>query len=147
MWLYLCNQSVLFKNNYATIKFVFVIGLRQTVALLKSRYYSNLLHPNLPPQQPHPSNVLRLNEPYAQCDQIGRFIGLWATFQSLWQQLICPNLLHSYAIFVKVSKSLIFLVKSFLGNFYRHLALFYWSHCDHKMKFCKIIGKVCSNSD
>ena len=21
-----------------------------------------------------------------QCDQIGKFIGLWATFQSLWQQ-------------------------------------------------------------
>ena len=30
-----------------------------------------------------------------QCDQIGRFIGVWATFQSLWQQLICPNLPHS----------------------------------------------------
>ena len=30
-----------------------------------------------------------------QCDQIGQFIGLWATFQSLWQQLICPNLQHS----------------------------------------------------
>ena len=30
-----------------------------------------------------------------QCDQIGRFDGLWATFQSLWQQLSCPNLLHS----------------------------------------------------
>ena len=29
-----------------------------------------------------------------QCDQIGRFIGLWAPF-SLWQQLICPNLPHS----------------------------------------------------
>ena len=29
------------------------------------------------------------------------------------------------AIFVKVSKSLIFLVKSFSGNFYRHLATFY----------------------
>ena len=28
------------------------------------------------------------------------------------------------AIFVKVSKSIIFLVKSFLGNFYRHLAIF-----------------------
>ena len=27
-----------------------------------------------------------------QRDQIGRFIGLWATFQCLWQQLICPNL-------------------------------------------------------
>ena len=23
-----------------------------------------------------------------QCDQIWRFIGLWATFQSLWQRLI-----------------------------------------------------------
>ena len=46
-------------------------------------------------------------------DQIGRFIGLWANFQSLWQQLICPNLPHSSAIFVKVPKSLIF----------------YWNHC------------------
>ena len=30
-----------------------------------------------------------------QCDQIGRFIGLWATFQSPWQQLFCPNLPRS----------------------------------------------------
>ena len=30
-----------------------------------------------------------------KCDQIVRFIGFWATFQSLWQQLIYPNLLHS----------------------------------------------------
>ena len=64
-----------------------------------------------------------------QSDQTGRFIGLWATFQSLWQNFICPNLLYSQAIFVKMPKSLIFLVKSFLGNFYRHLAIFYWSHC------------------
>ena len=35
-------------------------------------------------------------------------------------------------MFVKVSKSLIFLVKSFLGNFYRHLAIFYWSHWHHR---------------
>ena len=63
-----------------------------------------------------------------QCDQIGRFIVLWATFQSLWRQLICPNLLHCLAIFVKVSKSLIFLVKLFWRDFYRHLAIFYWSH-------------------
>ena len=62
-----------------------------------------------------------------QCDQIGRFIELWATFQCIWKQLICPNPPHSEAIFVKVSKSLIFLMKSFLGNFYRHLALFIWS--------------------
>ena len=28
-----------------------------------------------------------------------------------------------------MSKSFIFLVKSYLGNFYRHLAIFIWSHC------------------
>ena len=66
---------------------------------------------------------------HTQCDQIGRFIGLLATFQSLWQQLICPNLLYSQAIFVNLSKSLISQVKPFLGNFYRHLAIFYWSYC------------------
>ena len=64
-----------------------------------------------------------------QCDQIWRFMGLWATFKSLWQQIIWPNLSHSEAIFVKVLKSIIFHVKSFLGNFYRHLAIFFWSHC------------------
>ena len=66
---------------------------------------------------------------FPQCDQIGRFIGLWATLQSLLHQLICPNLLHTWAIFEKVSKYVIFIVKTFLGNFYRHLATFYWSHC------------------
>ena len=30
--------------------------------------------------------------------------------------------------FSKVSKSIIIRVKSFLGNFYRHLAIFFWSH-------------------
>ena len=29
-----------------------------------------------------------------QCDQIWRFIGQLATFQSLWQQLFCPNCPH-----------------------------------------------------
>ena len=47
--------------------------------------------------------------------RLGDFIALWATFQRLWQQLFCPNF--------------IFLVKSFLGNFSRHLATLYWSHC------------------
>ena len=35
-----------------------------------------------------------------------------------------------FKAFVKVSKSLIFLVKSFLGNLYRHLAIFS-GHPDH----------------
>ena len=64
-----------------------------------------------------------------QCDQIGQFKELWTIFQSLWQQLFCPNQPHFYAIFGKVSKPFIFLMKYFLGNFYRHLATFYWSLC------------------
>ena len=59
---------------------------------------------------------------------IGRFIAIWATFQSLCQQLICPNLLYLRAIFLNESKSLIFQMKSSLGNFYKHLATFFWSH-------------------
>ena len=31
-----------------------------------------------------------------QCDQIGRYIALWATFRSLWQQLFCPNILVNF---------------------------------------------------
>ena len=62
----------------------------------------------------------------SQCDQIGRFIGLWATFQIICQQLISPI---SHILRQFMSKCLIFLVKSFLGNFYRHSATFYWSHC------------------
>ena len=50
-------------------------------------------------------------------------------FASLWQQLILPKSPTFLGNFCKLSKSLIFLVKSFLGNFYRHLAIFYWSHC------------------
>ena len=38
---------------------------------------------------------------------------------------------HIISNFVKVSKSFIFLVKSFSGYFYRHLATFYWSHWIH----------------
>ena len=46
-------------------------------------------------------------------------------------------------IFVKVSKPIIFLVKSFLGNFYRHLAIFFWSHwpsltCTSRQLQCRL---------
>ena len=73
--------------------------------------------------------LMKIVVPRFQCDQIWRFIGLWATFKSFWQQLIYPNLSHSQGIFVKESKSIIFPVKSFLGNVYVHLAIFFWLHC------------------
>ena len=63
-----------------------------------------------------------------QCAQIWRFFVFWASIQSRWQQLLYPNTPHCQAILAKVSKSFIFQVKSFLGNFYRHLAIFFWSH-------------------
>ena len=52
-----------------------------------------------------------------QCDQIRQFIGLWATFQSLGPQLICPSLVYSKAIFLKVIKSLIVIGKYFWATF------------------------------
>ena len=64
-----------------------------------------------------------LNLAVLQCDQIGRFIALRATFQRLWQQLFCPNCPH-FRQFLWRCPNLSFLVESFLGNFYRHWRLF-----------------------
>ena len=59
----------------------------------------------------------------------------------------CPNGSHFYAIFAKVSKTLIFLVNSFLGNFDRHFATFYWSHCLSREDQFDQVVVVCSLSD
>ena len=45
------------------------------------------------------NNIYRIDPLFSgvnhyQCDQIGRFSALWAAFQSLWQQLLCPNSPH-----------------------------------------------------
>ena len=39
-------------------------------------------------------NMASLIQDGKQCDQIGLIIELWATFQSMWQQLFCPNHPH-----------------------------------------------------
>ena len=49
--------------------------------------------------------------------RLGDLLEFGQIFKSIWQQLICPNLPHSYAISVKMSKSIIFLVKSFWATF------------------------------
>ena len=49
--------------------------------------------------------------------RLGNLLAFGQLFKALGNNLICPNLRHSYAIYVKVSKTLIFLVKSFLANF------------------------------
>ena len=37
-----------------------------------------------------------------------------------------------------MSKCIIFLLKSFLGNFYRHLAIFFWSHWPQPPPLCRL---------
>ena len=56
--------------------------------------------------------------------RLGDLLTLWTTFQSLWQQLFGPNCQCVWEIFCKDVKKFIFLLKSFLGNFYRHLCDF-----------------------
>ena len=59
-----------------------------------------------------------------QCDQIGQFIGLWATFLKPLAAINLPKFPIFLCNFLQVSTFIIFLVKSFLGNFYRHLVIF-----------------------
>ena len=56
-----------------------------------------------------------------------RLIAIWATFQPVATIILAKSPTFQ-AFFVKVSKSFIFLVKSFLSNFYRHLMIIFWSH-------------------
>ena len=68
-----------------------------------------------------------------QCDQIWRFIGLWASIKCFWHHL--PKSLTFLWNFCEGIKIYHFLVKSFLGKFYRHLEIFFWSHwLVHQMK-------------
>ena len=61
-------------------------------------------------------------------------ISMWPDWTIYWTlgnflkplaTIILPKSNTFLGKFLKVSKSIIFLVKSFLGNFYRHLAIFY----------------------
>ena len=51
-----------------------------------------------------------------QCDQIGPFITLCATFQSPCQQLFCPNCKHILGNFCKFLKIFHFTSKIFYGQ-------------------------------
>ena len=64
-----------------------------------------------------------------QCDQIGRFIAPWATFQSLWQQLFCPNCPYILGNFCKGIKMFHFSSEINFGQLYRTLLTFFWSRC------------------
>ena len=62
------------------------------------------------------------------------------TLGNFLKPLATINLLKSTQFFVNVSKSMIFLMKSFLGNFYRHLVIFS-GHTDLNDRE-SVVGKV-----
>ena len=66
-------------------------------------------------------NNKKMFQPSNQCDQIGRFIALWATFQSLLQQLFCRNRPHFQAFFVKFWTFFIFHFCATLIDIWRFL--------------------------
>ena len=66
----------------------------------------------------------RFHDSESSVTRLGDLLDFGPLFKAFGNNLICPNLPHSQAIFVKVSKFIIFLVHSFLGNFYRLLVIF-----------------------
>ena len=77
--------------------------------------------------------------------RLGNLMDFGQLFKALGNKLICPNLQDSFAISVKVSKSLIFLSKSFLGKFHRHLVTFNWSYSLEPR--LRQVNFLCANDD
>ena len=72
-----------------------------------------------------------------QCDQIWRFIGLWPTFTCFLQHLIYPNLSHSQAIFVKMSKY--FYSAIIFGQLLQTFGDFFSGHTGRQ---CHLLSKI-----
>ena len=62
-----------------------------------------------------------------QCDQIGQFIWLWATFKAFGNNYFV-QIFHILRQFFKGFKIYHFSSEIIFGNFYRHLVIFFWSH-------------------
>ena len=66
--------------------------------------------------------------PQHQRDQIGDLLDFGQLFKALGNNKFA-QISHILRQFLKGVKIYHFMVKSLLGNFYRHLAIFFWSHC------------------
>ena len=64
-----------------------------------------------------------------QCDQIGRFFCFLGKHSKLMASIILPKLPTLVGNFCKGVKIIHYSSEIILGNFYKHLAIFYWSHC------------------
>ena len=84
------------------------------------------------------SNMQSFNRNIKGPNSVTRLDDFW-TLGNFLKPLATKNLPKSptfLGIFCKGVK--IFQVKSFLGNFYRHLAIFFWSHWETQLTTCAI---------
>ena len=84
----ICEPTYLVSGTYVRSLLVFISTFHLLCAFLLQLSSSISLSPF--------SKVHR-----RQCDQVGRFIALWATFLSLWKQLFFPNS-YNFGNFLKV---------------------------------------------
>ena len=63
-----------------------------------------------------------------QCDQIGRFFGLWTTFKKPLSTINLPKCLSFLGNFCKAVKIFNFTCEIIFGQLLQYLAIFYWSH-------------------
>ena len=73
-----------------------------------------------------PKSVVKTIE--SSVTRLGDLLHFGQLFKACGKNYFAPNRPHFQAIFEKVSKSFIFLVKPFLVNFSRCLVTFDWSH-------------------
>ena len=96
------------------------LDILQNILIALTTYWASFFTCSVPPL-----TVAQLPS-FFQCDQIGRFMAIWAIFRSLWQQLFCLNRPHFRQFLESCQK---ILVKLFLGNFYSYLSTFHGLHC------------------
>ena len=84
-----CCRFHVFANYYFVLLRLQLKKVIRNCQNIGSRFTFNFSFLQL---EDHPHR-LRIKLGQQQCDQIGRFIGLWATFQSLWQQLISSEII------------------------------------------------------
>ena len=71
---------------------------------------------------------------HQQCDQIGQFIALWATFLSLWQQLLSPNC-RIFWQFVKWVKNFHFSIEISFGPLFIDIWWLFTCHAGHQLQW------------
>ena len=136
-------EECYFKQNYNLKLFIpFKIDFSCCFSL-----GGNLNFPDFPPKNKSFKNInyrtsQLVNMISAKCDQIWRFLDFGQLFKAFGNNKFAQISQHSKATFVNVLKSIIFVVKSFLGHFYRHLAIFIWSHC-----FCPFLYHILREND